>query len=101
MPSDKEFEAMQRRVEALEGQVGEIHGRRPPSAAQIQDYVKVRDALAGKPVDLSASEIGNYNKVRDFLLDELADFYIPTCGKGPHRRAGDPSAVARMRDLGR
>lgn len=102
MPSDEEFEALRTRVGDLEGQVSEARGRSSPSAEQIQDYVKVRNALVGKPVDLTAGEIRNYGKVRDFLLDEFAALSIPTCRAGPHRKDDDDrGAVDRMGDLGR
>jgi len=102
MPSDEQFEAMQRRVEALEGQVGEYRGRPAPSADEIQDYVKVRDALTRRPVDLTADEIRHYLRVRDYLLEGKAVGHkgIPTCGASRPLTGDGPDAADLFGNFG-
>ncbi len=101
MPSDEEFEDLRNRIGSLEGQASTYRRRWAPSAEQLQDYVKVREALTHDPVDLAESEIRNFHRVREYILAAIYKGPIGTCGMGsddPH--GDDPDAVTRFGNLG-
>ena len=68
MASDDEIEALKGRIEALERHHSGERLAGQPTADEIQAYLKVQQALVGKPDALSADEIQAFQKVRDHLL---------------------------------